>query len=44
MRGDEMVVVIVIRKEYPKIQDAITELNQAEALGFEIQSIEVSGV
>ena len=36
-----MTVEIVLKKQYPTIQDAITELDQAEALGFTLQTINV---
>jgi hypothetical protein len=35
-------VTIILKKTYDKIQDAITELNQAETLGFTLQNIEVA--
>jgi hypothetical protein len=37
-----MVVVIVIKKEYPSLQDAVAQWEQAEAMGFKLVNVEVS--
>lgn len=36
-----MPIEITLKKQYPTIQDAITELNQAEGLGFKLSDIKV---
>lgn len=37
-----MTVEIVLKKQYPTIQDAIPQIDQAESLGFKVIEIRVS--